>query len=123
MQRQGKKNAVAGYAKYDSPGRFYTQAWMLSYFVFLGYCATFCTYTVQSLLNKKIISLWVAHKSIVMLKHNPVFFFIFLFQVSSSGKMETFCAKTLIINLAWEHELEIHSLTTDRAKDMKALMR
>ena len=45
------------------------------------------------------------------------------FKVSSSGKMETFAAKTLILNLAWEHELVLYSLTTDRAKDMKTLMR
>ena len=37
--------------------------------------------------------------------------------------METLAAKTLVLNLAWEHSLEIHSLTTDRAKDMKTLMR
>ena len=49
--------------------------------------------------------------------------FLYFYKVSSSGKMETFCAKTLILNLAWEHSLEIHSITTDRAKDMKTLMR
>ena len=44
-------------------------------------------------------------------------------EVSSSSGMETFAAKSLILNLAWEHGLEIYSLTTDRAKDMKTLMR
>jgi hypothetical protein len=37
--------------------------------------------------------------------------------------METFAAKSLILNLAWEHALDIYSLTTDRARDMKTLMR
>ena len=45
------------------------------------------------------------------------------FKVSSSSKMETYAAKSLILNLAWEHDLEIHSLTTDRAKDMKTMLR
>ena len=37
--------------------------------------------------------------------------------------METFAAKTLLLNLAYEHSLVIYSLTTDRARDMKTLIR
>ena len=43
--------------------------------------------------------------------------------MSSSGKMEVLAAKKLILNLAWEHGIVIHSLTTDRSKDLKTLMR
>ena len=90
-----------------------------------GYCATFCTYSIQSLINKKIISLWVANKSMVLQYIYVLisFYTKFCCKVSSSGGMETFAAKSLILNLAWEHDLEIDSLTTDRAKDMKTLMR
>ena len=44
-------------------------------------------------------------------------------QVSSSGKMEAFAAKTLLVNLAYEHGLEVNSLTTDRSSDIKVLLK
>ena len=47
----------------------------------------------------------------------------FLLQVTSSSKMEAFAAKSLLINLATEHDLIIHTLTTDRSSDMKALLK
>ena len=50
-------------------------------------------------------------------------FYICWIQVSSSSKMEVFAAKTLLLNLAWEHGLEIHTFTTDRSSDLKSLLR
>ena len=106
-QKKGIKCALAGDAKYDSP----------------GFCASFCLYSLQSIHTKKIISLWVAHKSMVTMSNVIFNFILCLFKVSSSGKMEVFAAKTLLMNLAWEHQLVIYSVTTDRSKDMKILMR
>ena len=38
---------------------------LLSSFMILGYSAQFCTYSIQSLKTKKVLSLWVAEKSMV----------------------------------------------------------
>lgn len=46
-----------------------------------------------------------------------------MLKVSSSSKMEVFAAKTLLVNLAVEHELEIYSMTTDRSSDIKTLLK
>ena len=37
--------------------------------------------------------------------------------------MEPFCAKTVLLNLAKEHGLEIASLTTDRSTSVKTALR
>ena len=43
--------------------------------------------------------------------------------MSSSSKMEPLDAKTIIVNLATEHGLEMDSITTDRSADLKVMMR
>ena len=47
---------------------------------------------------------------------------ILSWKVSSSNKMEAFAAKTVLVNLVVEHDLEIYSMTTDRSSDMKVLL-
>ena len=37
--------------------------------------------------------------------------------------MEPLAAKSIVVNLALEHGLEIDSLTTDRSSDLKVMMR
>jgi hypothetical protein len=37
--------------------------------------------------------------------------------------MEPLAAKSLLVNVATEHRLEVDSLTTDRSTDMKSMMR
>ena len=37
--------------------------------------------------------------------------------------METLATKSLLLNLVFEHDLIIDSLTTDRSSDMKTMMR
>ena len=37
--------------------------------------------------------------------------------------MEPLAAKSIVVNLVVEHELEIDSLTTDRSSDLKVMMR
>ena len=58
-----------------------------------------------------------------IIEQNLSMFTLFQGHYTSSGQMEILAAKSLLLNLAWEHNLEIYSLTTDRAKDMKTLMR
>merc|ERR1719154_21500 len=71
-----------------------------------GFTAAYCTYTVQDLHSNAVIGLYVAHKH----------------QVKSSAEMEPFCCKTLLLNLAWEHELKISSFTTDRSSSVKTVL-
>ena len=42
--------------------------------------------------------------------------------MSSSSKMEPLAAKTIIVNLATEHGLEMDSITTDRSADLKVMI-
>ena len=44
-------------------------------------------------------------------------------QVTSSSKMEPLAAKTVIVNLATEHQLVMDSMTTDRSSDLRVMMR
>ena len=37
--------------------------------------------------------------------------------------MEPFACKTLLLHLAWEHELQIDTFTTDRSTSIKAMIR
>ena len=36
--------------------------------------------------------------------------------------MEVFAAKSLLLNLAWEHGVVIDTFTTDRSSDLKVLL-
>ena len=47
---------------------------------------------------------------------------ILSWKVSSSNRMEAFAAKSVLVNLVVEHDLEIYSMTTDRSSDMKVLL-
>ena len=138
---------MAGDGKYDSPGAgnlmktFYLDS-------FLGWAAKYCTYIVQSLQTKKIVGLWVADKSMVIshkylnkltnqvkeklfslwwnildtiLDFKPEYKYIM--QVTSSSKMESLAAKSVIVNLAVEHQLVMDSVTTDRSSDLRAMLR
>ena len=91
--------------------------------IFSGWAAKNCTYIVQSLESKKIVGLWVADKSMVNICIGLLFFNRRSLQVSSSSKMEPLAAKTIIVNLATEHGLEMDSITTDRSSDLKVMMR
>ena len=44
-------------------------------------------------------------------------------KVKSSSEMEPFAAKTLLLNLAHEHRLQITSVTTDRSSSVKTAIR
>ena len=44
------------------------------------------------------------------------------FQVKSSSAMEPFAAKSLLLNLVWDHEMPIHSITTDRSTSMRTML-
>ena len=46
-----------------------------------------------------------------------------LSQVKSSADMEPLAAKTLLLHLAWDHQLYIDSFTTDRSTSVKAMIR
>ena len=75
--------------------------------MFIGFTAAYCTYTVQDLRNKSVVGLYVAQKH----------------QVNSSSEMEPYSCKTLLLNLAWEHGLQMDSFTTDRSTTIKTLLR
>ena len=63
-QAKGVKTVLAGDGRYDSPGEILFLITIL-YKLPSGYSASFCTYSLQSLATNKILSLWVAHKSMV----------------------------------------------------------
>ena len=44
-------------------------------------------------------------------------------KVKSSPEMEPFAAKTLLLNLAHEHRLQVTSVTTDRSSSVKTAIR
>ena len=56
--------------------------------------------------SSKVVGLWVAEKHMA----------------TCSSAMEPLAAKTLLLNLAWEHELPIHSITTDRSTSMRTMI-
>ena len=91
--------------------------------LFLGWTAKHCTYIVQSLQSKKIVGLWVAEKSMVYCSRILFIILCLVPKVSSSSKMEPLAAKTIIVNLATEHGLQMDSVTTDRSSDLKVMMR
>ena len=89
----------------------------------LGFTAAYCTYTVQDLKTQAIVGIYVAHK-------NQVFCSSYLYnllkkylKVKSSSEMEPFSAKTVLLNLAEEHDLKTTSLTTDRSSSVKTAVR
>jgi len=90
LKASGTKTALGGDGKFDSP----------------GFSAAYCTYSVQSLVTKKIISLWVAAKHVV----------------KSSAAMEPYAAKTVLRSLVFDHHLHPDSFTTDRSSSMKSMM-
>ena len=47
----------------------------------------------------------------------------YIMQVTSSSKMESLAAKSVIVNLAVEHQLVMDSVTTDRSSDLRAMLR
>ena len=89
-----KENQISGYPiNLASDGKYDSP----------GFTAAYCTYTVQDLRTQAIVGIYVAHKN----------------QVKSSSEMEPFAAKTLLLNLAVEHSLQITSITTDRSSSVK----
>ena len=71
-----------------------------------GFTAGFCTYTVQDLRSNAIIGLYVAQK----------------YQVKSSADMEPFACKTILMHLAWDHDLAVDTFTTDRSTTIKSMI-
>ena len=44
-------------------------------------------------------------------------------QVSYSGEMEPYCAKTVLLHLTHQMGLEVDSITTDRSTTMRSMIR
>ena len=44
-------------------------------------------------------------------------------QVKSSAEMEPYSAKSLLLNLAHEHKIQMTSFTTDRSSSVKTVLR
>ena len=80
---------------------------MLYRILLIGFTAAICTYTVQDLHSNAVIGLYVAHKH----------------QCKSSAEMEVYSCKTLLMNLTWEHRVQINTFTTDRSSSIKMLLR
>ena len=71
-----------------------------------GFSASYCTYVILDLNSSKVLAIWVAEKSMV----------------SNSSDMEPYAAKTLLLSLAWDHDLIIDSITTDRSTSMRIML-
>ena len=71
-----------------------------------GFTACYCTYTIQDLESNAIIGLYVAQKQ----------------QVKSSAEMEPYACKTLLMHLAWDHDLFVDTFTTDRSTSIKSMI-
>ena len=87
----------------------------------------YCNYVIMDLATQKIISYFVAIKhQVYKYKYEDCKNDIILYyQVSSggSGAMEPYAAKTCLLSLVSDCQLQIASFTTDRSSTIKTMMR
>ena len=88
----------------------------------LGFSASYCTYVLMDLHGSKVVGLWVAQKHMVSRTQFKTKLYTITNQVKSSAEMEPYAAKSLVLNLAWDHDLMMDSITTDRSTSMRTML-